>query len=675
MKMFILPFSANFKAVLLIALTCIGAVVPSPSFGAAPVLGLWRFNEGSGTNALDSSGLNNNGTLAGQNGNLPAWVTGQSGFGGALRFTNDGTNHTYVNIPGSASLMVGQTATNPWTFTAWAYEDSGGTGSSVAAFGRFFVVDDGQAFQFESGSSTDEELYTWSRQTLAWQLGWGAGSAVAPLLDQWVHWAVVYDGTNLTIYRDGNQGTNAGVASMPVTAALGGYSGYTGSILIGSELDQTADRNWNGMLDDVAVFSGALTQDEIRTAMSGDFSAHLGGPAHLITQPQSQTLRAGADVSFTAAAQGVAPLTYQWYLDVTNLLAQATNSTLTLTNVQLAQSGSYSVVVSNVLASERSQPAVLIVYTNQTLLVGLWRFNEGAGTNTADSSGFGNDGTLLGENGNVPAWAAGQPGFGGALRFTNDGSDHAYVSIPGNSLLQIGQTATNPWSVTAWAYEDSAGTGASIATYGRFWVIDDGDAFQFESGATSDEQIYTWSRQTPAWQIPWGAGSAVAPLLDQWVHWAVVYDGTNINIYRNANQGTNGGYASTPVTAAVGYAAYTGSLLIGSELAQSGNRTWNGLLDDVAVLHVALSQPEIQTIMSGDFSAFVSRPSLGVNVSPAGLVLSWSAVLPGYQLQSSPALASPQWADVTTTPVLQGPALTVSLPPTARSQFFRLINH
>jgi len=118
---------------------------------AVPVVGLWRFNEGTGTNISDSSGFNNNGTLAGENGNVPAWVASQSGFGGALRFTNNGLDHAYVNIPGSSSLQIGQTALKTWTITAWAYEDSGGTANFVANYGRILVLDGGVAFQFRRG--------------------------------------------------------------------------------------------------------------------------------------------------------------------------------------------------------------------------------------------------------------------------------------------------------------------------------------------------------------------------------------------------------------------------------------------------------------------------------------------------------------------------------------------
>ena len=341
----------------------------------------------------------------------------------------------------------------------------------------------------------------------------------------------------------------------------------------------------------------------------------------------------------------------------------ATNATLVLTNLQLSQSGSYSVVVSNALGSITSQPAKLVVF-NATL-VGLWRFDQGSGTNVLDSSGLGNNGYLAGENGNVPAWATGQTGFGGALRFTNNGTDHAYVVIPSSGSLGIGQTATNPWTITAWAYEDSDGTGDFVANYGRVLVIDDGTAFQFESGASGDGEIYTWARANTEWQIGWGSASAVAPLLDQWEHWAVVYDGTNLTVYRNGNSGPNGGIASQPVTAPLGgYPGYQDGILIGSELAQPGDRTWNGMLDDVAVFNIALSQAQIQTVMGGDFSAFVPRPVLSIGSSPGNTILSWPASQPTFQLQSRTNLTQGGWSNVLTQPVLEGDRLEVTLPAT-----------
>ena len=644
---------------------------------AAPaVVGLWRFNEGSGTNVLDSSGSGNNGTLAGENGNVPAWVAGQPGFGNALQFTNNGTDHSYVNIPAANSLKIGQTSTNPWTITAWAYEISNGAGDFAATYGRILVLDDGVAFQFESGASGDAQIYTWSELNVPWQLNWGVGSAVAPLLDQWVHWAVVYDNTNLTLYRNANQGAQGGVASMPVTAALA-IPGYLGAIIIGSQLDQSGNRTWNGMLDDVAVFAGALTEGQVATVMAGDFSAFISAAPGITSQPESLTVPQGSTATFSVGAAGQQPLSYQWYFNDTNRLSALTNPTATsasleLTNLQLNQSGIYSVVVTNAFGSVTSQPALLTVF-NRTL-VGLWRFNEGSGTNALDSSGLENHGILLGQNGNAPSWVGSQPGFGTALRFTNDAVNHSAVTVPASGSLLIGQTATNPWTIAAWAYEISNGAGDFVANYGRILVIDDGTAFQLESGASGDAELYTWARADTAWQINWGVGSAVAPLLDQWEHWAVAYDGTNLTVYRNGNSGTNGGVASQAVTAAIGgYIGFQDALEIGSELGQPADRTWNGMLDDVAVFNIALSQDQVQAVMSGNFTAFIPPPRLFASRSAGNIVMSWSATLPTFRLQSNTNLASAAWSNVSTTPVQNGNVLTVTLPMTPGPGFFRLV--
>jgi hypothetical protein len=644
---------------------------------AAPaVVGLWRFDEAGGGAALDSSGYGNDGILTGENGNVPVRATGQAGFGNALVITNDGLDHAYVTIPSAPTLMVGQTATNAWSMTAWVYENSEGSGNFIADYGRILTIDDGNTFEFESGAPGDAEMYTWSEVTPIWQVPWGTGNSVSPILDQWVHWAVTYDGTNLTVYRDANQGPDGGVSSTPVTSPLA-YSGYTGAIIIGSELDQPASVTWNGMLDDVAVFAGALSQAQVATVMSGNFAPFMGGPPAVVSQPQSQSVPQGSSVTFDFGVSGQTPLQYQWYLGTNKISSisnpTATTATLVLNNVQINQSGTYYAVASNGISSITSAPASLAVFNNS--LVGLWRFNEPSGTNVLDASGLGNDGVMAGENGNVPARVTGQPGFGGALRFTNDSVDHAFVAIPANGSLAIGQTATNPWTITAWAYEDSGGTGDFVANYGRIMVIDDGTAFQFESGAIGDDEMYTWARASGGWQVAWGMGNSVTPILDQWVHWAVTYDGTNLTIYRDGNTGPDGGVASQPVNDAIGgYLGYSDAITIGSELAQDGTRNWNGMLDDVAVFNVALSQTQIQTVMGGDFTAFVPRPQLSIQHDLVHTMLSWSANQPTFQLQSATSLTAPSWTNVTNAPAQNGNNLTITLPsPGAGNKYFRLI--
>jgi hypothetical protein len=59
-------------------------------------------------------------------------------------------------------------------------------------------------------------------------------------------------------------------------------------------------------------------------------------------------------------ATGTTPLSYQWQLG-TNLLDGATNSLFTITNAQMSDRGSYSVIVTNIAGSVISSGAVLTV--------------------------------------------------------------------------------------------------------------------------------------------------------------------------------------------------------------------------------------------------------------------------------------------------------------------------
>ena len=107
------------------------------------------------------------------------------------------------------------------------------------------------------------------------------------------------------------------------------------------------------------------------------------------TQPSSQTVTAGANVTFTAAASGTPTPTYQWYQGTT-LLAGQTNATLSLTNVQTANAGNYSVIATNSVSSVSSNNATLTVNTAPVFTTQPSTQTVTAGTNvtfTAAASG------------------------------------------------------------------------------------------------------------------------------------------------------------------------------------------------------------------------------------------------------------------------------------------------
>jgi hypothetical protein len=87
-------------------------------------------------------------------------------------------------------------------------------------------------------------------------------------------------------------------------------------------------------------------------------------PPSIITQPQDLALIPGQSAVFSVVAIGNEPLIYQWYYNTNTPVANATDSTLTLADVQPGDAGSYSVLVSNSLGTVISSNAVLNVNTN-----------------------------------------------------------------------------------------------------------------------------------------------------------------------------------------------------------------------------------------------------------------------------------------------------------------------
>ena len=80
----------------------------------------------------------------------------------------------------------------------------------------------------------------------------------------------------------------------------------------------------------------------------------------ILAQPTNQSVTVGGSVTFSVAAGGTPPLSYQWSFGG-SALDGATNASLTLTNVQFSQAGNYSVVITNVVGTASSSNATLSV--------------------------------------------------------------------------------------------------------------------------------------------------------------------------------------------------------------------------------------------------------------------------------------------------------------------------
>ncbi len=89
-------------------------------------------------------------------------------------------------------------------------------------------------------------------------------------------------------------------------------------------------------------------------------------PPVITVQPVGKTVDMGSNVLFNVTATGTGPLVFQWRKNATNTVG-FNSSTLSLTNVGRAQSGTYSVIVTNAGGSVTSSNAILNVLVPQQL--------------------------------------------------------------------------------------------------------------------------------------------------------------------------------------------------------------------------------------------------------------------------------------------------------------------
>ena len=144
---------------------------------------------------------------------------------------------------------------------------------------------------------------------------------------------------------DGNASTNRQIFTNVILAGI--------SVLPGQELML----RWSD-IDDGGSDSG-LAIDDLTVAFTGGVSNPPATPA-ILTEPQSQVVTVGGNVTLSVVATGNPAPAYQWWFNGTNLPSE-TSASLTLNNVTTNQSGSYSVVITNSAGSTNSQTVTLTV--------------------------------------------------------------------------------------------------------------------------------------------------------------------------------------------------------------------------------------------------------------------------------------------------------------------------
>ncbi len=112
----------------------------------------------------------------------------------------------------------------------------------------------------------------------------------------------------------------------------------------------------NVQAGDVASYSVKVTNGGGDASSTGA-SLSIATPPAITTQPQPQSVAAGATATFTVAATGN-PLFFQWNFAGSPITGQ-TNNSLSITNVQIGNVGNYSVLITNIAGFVLSDNAAL----------------------------------------------------------------------------------------------------------------------------------------------------------------------------------------------------------------------------------------------------------------------------------------------------------------------------
>ncbi|WP_181416816.1 LamG-like jellyroll fold domain-containing protein [Nitrospira lenta] len=274
----------------------------------ATAMGHWPFDEGAGTIAGDKTGNGLHGTLV----NSPTWSAGKTAGG----LTFDGTNdYLQISNPGSLSPQK-------LTLSVWAKPSSFANpdwNSTLANVGLHEWTDGYYGLAIDTDGKPLALLNIGGGEQNAYYI---EGAAIS--VGQWHHFALSYDNATLRLYVDGVAAGSLSINRIrtsnaaPLLVARRGDAGY----------------HFKGTLDDIRVFSRAMTVTDIGAIMQGIATTSIPSSSIDTALTTAGTTTTAGSTTSTATASGTAIIgttTYRastdfsgvqgqrgwWYLDST----------------------------------------------------------------------------------------------------------------------------------------------------------------------------------------------------------------------------------------------------------------------------------------------------------------------------------------------------------------------
>ncbi len=543
----------------------------------------WKMDEDTWS-VKDSSGQNNNGT------SIDGVLYNSSAvFNSSLTF--DGIDDV-VTLPASL-INVGESV----TISAWFNSNN-----ITAQDGIIESLDSsyhGYYMGFETGSADQVRCYFENNDT-------DSLTVIATTVlenNNWYHTLCSYDGSTLRIYLNGNEqdsGALTGNISLGEIPRIGAY-------------DEGSDTNFNGSIDEVAIWNRTLSAEEIKnlylrgawrlnlsvrscddSACSGESFApvtdtnFMGGTASLSAQGKffqyNLTYVNKTEINLSSDNLTVNDVTVNLKSDVVttgHFLSQIfdANTTVTWNNISVSSEAYYGTEVGRGYGDgDVGLPSV-----NTTGLVALYHFNNESAYNENDThvydfSGFGNNGTIVNDSYyelNDKVFGASSITFSGNNSYVDFGSD---INISG----------IRNFTISLWINPE---TWDHVRFNG---IISKRDNFTMEY----DWEIY-YDNATREIRMGIGPGPAewlflnddVNPSTGVWHHLAVVKSNYSYTLYLD---GVNLSSDSSTVT--IPFSSASVRLGTVSDVSTFPPLTFNGSIDEVSIWNRSLSVAEIRNL-------------------------------------------------------------------------------
>ena len=195
------------------------------------LIGWWKLDDGTGTNAVNAVSTNYGGELLGFSGSVNGGWLSEGMLGGALAF--DGTND-WVRIPKDSSILTG----GAFTVSAWAWLDANCTSQWPEVVSDYGPTD---ASGFTLGFTSSNTAYAWGGEFMYDNI---------PVSNDWVWLALDFNGVYWRLFCDGIQ--------IAATQSFRSVRTTNNFFAIGNGQDEDWPELWKGKIDDVRIYRSSL---------------------------------------------------------------------------------------------------------------------------------------------------------------------------------------------------------------------------------------------------------------------------------------------------------------------------------------------------------------------------------------------------------------------------------